>query len=62
MVGEEGWKWRGLGLPVWTDHWPSGGTAVGGALESAFRISLGSDETFEVALSGGESGVDMIGC
>ena len=34
---------------------------MGGALETASRILVGSERTFGVALSGGESGVVMIG-
>ncbi len=49
-------------LPDWTDHWPCRGAAVGGALETAFRMSLGSERTFAVALSGGGGGADMIVC
>ena len=49
-------------LPDWTDHRPSGAAAVGEALETASRMSLGSERVFELALSGGESGADMIVC
>lgn len=47
-------------LPDWTDHGSSRAAAGGGPLETASRISLGSERTFEVALSGGESGADMV--
>lgn len=44
----------------WTDHRSSGAAAVGGALETASRVSVGLEGGFEVALSGGEGGAGMV--
>ena len=58
-----GWKGgevRGRCLPDSTDHCSVGTIAVGGALETACRMVLGSVLGFGVALSGGGSGAAMI--
>lgn len=47
-------------LPDWTDHRSSGAAAVGGALETASRVSVGLEGGFEVELSGGEGGAGMV--
>ena len=52
----------GQWLPDCTDHWLCRGADVGGALETAFRMPLGLGRTFEVALSGGGGGADMLFC
>lgn len=48
-------------LPDWTDHLSSGADGGGGAMETAFRMSLDSEWLFGGALSSGEVGVDMSG-
>lgn len=54
-------RWGSVWLPDWRVHGFSIVAAVCGALETASRILLDSEPTFEVAVSGGESGVVMIG-
>ena len=57
----KGARWRSVCLPDWRDHGFSRVAAVCGALETASRTLLDLEPTFEVAVSGGESGVVMIG-